>query len=115
MRKILFFVCLFLVLATPAMAVVRPQDSLNNKFGMHVATAASEDIANTAKLVNSEGGDWGYITLVIQENDRNREKWQGVFDELRQKHLIPIIRLATNPEGDNWRRASVEKVADWVN
>lgn len=86
----------------------------NNKFGIHLAQPHLEEIKRAAELVNSNGGDWGYVTLVIQENDRDRQKWQEIFDLLRQYHLIPIIRLATQPEGEIWRRPSKEDVRAWV-
>jgi len=86
----------------------------NNIFGIHLAEPSREDIESAADLVNSNGGKWGYITLVIQENDRNREKWQGIFDQLRELNLIPIIRLATSAEGENWRRPEVEDAGSWV-
>lgn len=89
--------------------------SANNIFGIHLAQPHPQDIQATADLVNSNSGKWGYVTLVIQENDRNREKWQNIFDQLRELNLIPIIRLATQPEGENWRRPEPEDSRDWIN
>lgn len=88
--------------------------TINNKFGIHLATPQDEDLDRAKDLVNSNGGEWGYITLVIQENDRSVDKWQGVFNKLREKKLIPIIRLATQPSGSNWRRPSPNDAAKWV-
>ena len=87
----------------------------NNKFGIHLAQPHLQDLKKAAELVNSSGGDWGYVTLVIQENDRDRQKWQEIFDYLRKLHLIPIIRLATISEGQFWRRPSKDDVREWVN
>ncbi len=87
----------------------------NNKFGIHLAQPHEEDLNKAAQLVNTGGGDWGYVTLVMQENDRHQQKWQGIFDYLRQKHLIPIIRLATQPVGSSWRRPSKAEAAEWAN
>lgn len=86
----------------------------NNKFGIHLAQPHFDDLQKAKELVNSNGGDWGYITLVIQENDRNREKWQDIFNRLRELHLIPIIRLATIPQGASWRRPAKEDASTWV-
>ncbi len=112
MRRIIFLICLsvFLLLAKDLLANELP----NNKFGIHLAQPHLEDIKKTAELVNGSGGDWGYITLVIQENDRNNGKWQAIFDLLREYHLIPIIRLATRAEGENWRRPEKKDAGDWV-
>ncbi len=86
----------------------------NNKFGISLAQPHLEDFPKVKELVNTNGGDWGYITLIIQENDRNKNKWQEIFNQLRQQHLIPIIRLATQPEGENWRRPEKKDVQEWV-
>ncbi len=115
MRKILFvlvFVLAAFVVVQPSIAV--ENDSPNNKFGIHLAQPSEEDIKKARELVNSQGGDWGYITLVIQENDRNREKWQSTFDLLREYHLIPIIRLATSPDGEVWRIPTEEDANGWA-
>lgn len=86
----------------------------NNIYGIHLAQPQLEDLISTSNLVNSNGGKWGYATLIVQENDRNLEKWQEIFNLMREIHLIPIIRLATQPEGENWRRPEEKDVKDWV-
>ncbi|MCS6956612.1 MAG: hypothetical protein NZM02_02075 [Patescibacteria group bacterium] len=86
----------------------------NNKFGIHLAQPHLQDLPKVKELVNSNGGDWGYITLVIQENDRDKNKWQNIFDHLRRLHLIPIIRLATYPQGSVWARPKKETIDGWV-
>lgn len=87
----------------------------NNKFGMHVAIPHEEELRDVAKLVNSSGGDWGYVTMVMQEDDLDYQKWQDIFDLMRELHLIPIVRLATHPqEGGFWRRPEEEDVDKWV-
>ena len=88
-------------------------NSPNNKFGIHLAIPAYEDLEKAANLVNSNG-DWGYVTLVMQENDLNKNKWQGIFDQLRKFHLIPIIRLATSFENGYWRTPQIEEAQKWV-
>ncbi|MCX7880961.1 MAG: hypothetical protein N2482_00390 [Patescibacteria group bacterium] len=87
----------------------------NNKFGIHLAQPHLEDLPKAAVMVNGSGGDWGYVTLVIQENDRNKDKWQVIFDRLRELHLIPIIRLATSPQEENWRRPNIDEGQSWAN
>ncbi|MDP4011682.1 MAG: hypothetical protein Q8P72_05670 [Candidatus Roizmanbacteria bacterium] len=94
-------------------AVFASEHSIN-KFGIHLAQPQDEDIDRAAELVNSTGGEWGYITLVIQEDDKSLDKWQSIFDKLRERSLVPIIRLATSPEGENWKRPDVEDVDEWV-
>jgi hypothetical protein len=112
-KKIFFFVLLFF-LVNQSRVFVLASDSPNNKFGIHLAQPEDQDLEAAAKLVNSSGGDWGYITLVIQENDRNHDKWQDIFNKLRRLRLIPIIRLATKPDGASWHRPRKDDIEEWV-
>jgi hypothetical protein len=94
--------------------IVKAADRSENKFGIHLAVPDNGELEKAAELVNSNGGDWGYVTIVIQENDRNHEKWQDIFNKLRELHLIPIIRVATVPQGPVWKRPVPEDVDSWV-
>lgn len=87
----------------------------NNKYGIHFALPNLDDLVKAKELINSNGGDWGYVTLVIPENDRDKNKWQEVFDRMRELHLIPIIRLATVPQDAKWRRPAAEDADAWAN
>ena len=68
----------------------------------------ANDIDKAASFVNANG-DWGYVTFVIQENDRSVDKWQNIFNQLRRLHLIPIVRLATYPLDNVWAIPEKEK------
>lgn len=95
------------------LAVTNPLEVPNNKFGIHISN--ENDLNDAARLVNSSGGDWGYVTLVISEKERDREKWQRVFDKMRTLHLIPLIRIATNPLSDgSWEKPKSEEVNNWI-
>ncbi|GIW62750.1 MAG: hypothetical protein KatS3mg090_0576 [Patescibacteria group bacterium] len=86
-----------------------------NKFGIHLARPDYEEVVKAANLVNSSGGEWGYVTVVMQENERDLQRWQDFFNELRRHKLIPIVRLASSPEGSVWRRPDRSSIDDWVN
>lgn len=113
--------CISLIISTalllgspcPIYAVSDPLSVPNNKHGLHIISATNEEIEPTREMVNTNG-DWGYITLLIESKDRNESKWQQVFDELRRKHLIPIVRIATEPEGSYWRRPSEGEEHQWA-
>lgn len=87
---------------------------VTNKFGMHLAQPNPDDIRGVAKLVNSSGGKWGYVTMVMQEDDRDKGKWQSVLDLCREQKLIPIIRIATKIEGSSWKRPAKEDALEWA-
>ncbi|MDO8618942.1 MAG: hypothetical protein Q7R49_03260 [Candidatus Daviesbacteria bacterium] len=83
-------------------AVTDPLSVPNNRFGIHIIAATPDESSPAASLVNTNG-DWGYITVLIESKDRNHNKWQEFFNDLRRRHLIPLVRLATQPEGNYWK------------
>lgn len=109
MKRIIAFLTLFFFFffTTPALA------SPNNKVGIHITQL--EDLTKASELVNSSGGDWGYITLVIQETDRVEDKWQKFFDSCREKHLIPLVRIATHLKGETWEKPNETSLEEWAN
>ncbi len=116
--RIIFILFLLIIvifkLSNPAgvSAISDPLTVANNKFGIHITD--ENDLNNAAKLVNSTGGDWGYITIVIREDERNIDRWQNVFDKLRILHLIPLVRIATNLEGDYWKNPELPDAITWT-
>lgn len=119
MKKLVLFLIVllaFLLLPKPLFAADDPFSHPNNKFGIHILFPS--ELPEAAKLVNSNGGDWGYVTIPIQAGDKNLKKWQDFMDQAKALHLIPIIRLAT--EGDyfnttSWRKPTYADVLDFAN
>jgi hypothetical protein len=109
MKKILIII--FFLLSLPSYIFAATP---NNKFGMSLAQPNTDQFIQVKELVNFNGGDWGYVTLIIEEKDRNKGKWQDTFDQLRKLHLIPIIRIATSAEGENWRRPEIQDAQGWA-
>lgn len=99
---------------SPIYAITDPRTSENNRLGIHIISPTVDEINPAATLVNSSGGDWGYVTVVIQLNDRDKNKWQAFFNQLREKHLIPIVRLATKPDNDWWERPNENSAREWA-
>lgn len=107
---------LFNLSISKASAIYDPTSVPNNKIGIHILF--SSELEKSKELVNSSGGDWGYITIPIQAGDKDIKKWQHFMDEARNLHLIPIVRLAT--EGDyfqkeSWRKPNEADVVDFAN
>ncbi|HLD26826.1 MAG TPA: hypothetical protein VJB63_02630 [Patescibacteria group bacterium] len=110
-----FILILFLLIVSVSYArTAFAENEKNNIVGISVLQPTDEDLQETAELVNASGGEWGYVTVVIQENDRDTGKWQELFDKLRRLHLIPLVRLATRPEGAHWRRPEGDDAGIWV-
>jgi uncharacterized membrane protein (UPF0127 family) len=105
------FLCHFS--AAPASAIVDPLGVPNNRVGVHIL--APEEVGSASKLVNSNGGDWGYVTVPMRSDDRDPAKWVKFFNECKSKHLIPIIRIATYPQGSNWVVPDSYDLVDFAN
>lgn len=113
----LFFTLLFgWILTGSVYAVENPFSSFNNKFGIHILFP--QELSAAADLVNSSGGDWGYVTIPIQSGDKDLEKWQNFMDSAKKLHIIPIIRLATEGDYFNtkvWRKPNEDDILDFAN
>ncbi len=110
--KIILSLLLLFLSFRPAFAITDPLVVPNNRYGIHIFS--EKDLEDAARLVNSTNGDWGYITLVITEGERDHDRWQKVFDQMRRLHLIPIVRIATKAEGGNWKKPQVEEINNWT-
>jgi len=100
----------------PAHAIEDPLSKPNNKHGIHILFDTELDEA--AALVNSTGGQWGYVVIPIQAGDKDLEKWQAFMDKAKKLKIIPIIRLATEGDYFNtkvWRKPKEEDVLDFAN
>ncbi len=115
--KILGFLALLIIYHLSFITVYAVYDPVsvpNNKFGIHIISATDHEASPAAALVNSSGGDWGYITVLAESKDRDVNKWQAFFNDLRRRHLIPIIRLATQPEKSFWKRPYEGEEEAWA-
>src|SRR3989304_2711614 len=90
--SVLISLAIFLYLTSKSFAIYDPLSVPNNKYGIHILFP--EEISEAAHLVNSSGGDWGYVTIPIRASAKNLEKWQKFMDESAKLHLIPLIRIA---------------------
>ncbi|MFH1536320.1 MAG: hypothetical protein ABIC96_04640, partial [Patescibacteria group bacterium] len=110
----LLFIILHSALLPPStFAVVDPLAVSNNKFGIHIISATPDESSPAASLVNSNG-DWGYITVLVERKDRKHDKWQEFFNDLRRRHLIPLVRLATEPQSNFWKRPYEGEEIAWA-
>lgn len=119
MKKLIFtLIMIFIIGFSPkdAYAIIDPLSAPNNKFGVHILFTT--EISQAARLINSNGGEWGYVTIPIQSYDRDLEKWQKFMDLARQNHVIPIIRIATENyyfDTKFWRKPTEDDVMDFAN
>ncbi len=105
---------LFLTISSWANAITDPLAFPNNKIGVHILFP--DELDQASKLVNNENkGEWGYAVIPIQASDRNRQKWQKFLDACKEKKIIPIIRVATVPEGSNWAKPDSFDLIDFAN
>jgi hypothetical protein len=106
----------FFALSPTANAIYDPLSRPNNMFGMHILF--NSELPETADFVNSNGGQWGYVTIPIQMGDYDLVKWQSFMNTAREKKVIPIVRLMTDPYWANtnvWRKPSNLDIVDMAN
>jgi hypothetical protein len=104
LKKLLFltlFLFFWLISNKPILAS-------SNIFGLHLTQP--DDLISAKNIINSSGGDWGWVTIVIRLDQLDINMWQDFFDNCRQYHLIPIIRLATIADGENWKIPSLSDI-----
>lgn len=110
------FACLVLLLLTSpgaSYAIYDPLSLPNNRFGIHILEAF--ELEKAAQLVNSSGGDWGYVTIPIRANDRSLSKWTNFMNETKKLHLIPIVRISSFAVGDHWMAPNEYDLVDFAN
>lgn len=111
--SILLFIYPNITQSQEVYATYDPLSVPNNRFGIHIIQATPGESSPAAQLVNTNG-DWGYITFLIESKDRNHDKWQEFFNDLRRRHLIPLVRLATKPFNEHWERPYEKEYEAWA-
>lgn len=105
--KFLLIFCAFLIFSS------KPILASENIFGLHLTQP--EDLLSAKDIINSNGGDWGWVTIVVRLDQLDHKMWQDFFDNCRQYHLIPIIRLATIANGEDWKIPSISDIDNLTN
>lgn len=117
-----FKICLFVVLfeiwnlgfgISTIKAITDPLGVPNNRIGVHILD--TPEIEKAAKLINSSGGDWGYVTIPIRSNDRDADKWIRFMQNAKRLHVIPLLRIATYPQEGVWATPTVYDLVDFAN
>src|SRR5688572_1445991 len=111
-------------LGAPRPGPVAPQQAAdpggNNIIGLNVARLRRDRyIWAAAELVNANGGDWGYLTVVFTAAERDTAQGevflQQLLDRCFEQHLQPIIRVATrfDTETETWSRPEPDDAERW--
>jgi hypothetical protein len=108
----------------PEDGAVAPQQAAvptgNNIIGLNVARLRQDRyIWAAADLVNANGGDWGYLTVVFTSSERDsgqgEQLLQALLDRCYESHLQPIIRVATQFDigTEIWSRPESDDAEKW--
>ena len=92
-----------------------PLPANNNKVGINVIRwFDARYLSAVSQIVNSSGGDWGYVTALLVDEDRgNPARVQRFLDDANRFHLIPILRLATHQSGNVWVKPAQDEAVQW--
>lgn len=110
---VILFTCFLLFLSIGEIdASYDPRTVGNNIYGAHIVNHS--DLIDVANFTNTNGGDWGYVTIVITEDQRDKQIWQKFMDDCRKLHLIPIVRVATKFKDNNWEIPEINEIDNWI-
>ncbi len=113
---VVYSIIFLTVFSQKTLAVSNPLAVPNNKVGIHILFP--DEIISAAKLVNANGGEWGYVTIPIQSGEKDLEKWQKFMNQAKELKVIPIIRIASEGDYFNtkvWRRPEELDIIDFAN
>lgn len=113
LRKVVLASIFFFLFASPARAIYDPTSVPNNRYGIHVLDTT--ELEKAEELVNSSGGQWGYVTIPIRANDRDLDKWTKFMQDARRLKIIPILRIASFPVDDHWMAPNEYDLVDFAN
>src|SRR5215212_4550865 len=92
----------------------------NNIVGLNVARLRQDRyLQAAADLVNRNGGDWGYVTVVWTADDRDSGAGdlflRQFVDRCFEYHLRPIVRVATRFDvgSGTWTRPEPDDAERW--
>ena len=112
-KFILIAIILILVSVKSAFAITDPRSVPNNKIGIGILSPEAE-IEEVAAMVNAKG-EWGWVLVIIKKSERDFSSWQNILNMLTKNHLIPIIRIATDPDSQgNWQKPTDEDAQSWA-
>ena len=97
---LLSILCLLTGFVVPHVyAIYDPLSVPNNRYGIHIVD--TNDIPAVAPMLNSTGGDWGYVTMVLSDGERNRDHWQEGRFSYRYRYDLAgeFIRLRRQERG----------------
>ena len=94
----------------------------NNRYGLYMVTdhtnlSLEKQLSEISVLVNSNGGDWGYVLIPfwITPKAYTENQWQQFFTLAEKYHLIPIIQLQTKKFGKDYMEKRLTDSAKFLN
>lgn len=91
-------------------------DRPNNIVGVHQISPSEKDIRDGCRMVNANGGAWGWQTIVLREGEYTLEQLQALHNVAREEKCILIHRLATGfAENGAWVRPTEKTIAYFAN
>lgn len=90
----LFFSCAIAVSPKMGRSTVHAQfDKPTCKVGVHMISPSDEDFKKAAELLNTNGGDYCWTTVVLREDEMNVDYLQRIHNTARENHIQIIHRI----------------------
>lgn len=111
MKKLLAFLLAFPLFLFTALPVSAREGEV---LGIHILNLYELEAADTLVSVDNQES-WHYVTIPFSLADlQRRDDWQAFFDLAKEKKIIPIVRLVTQPEGEVWRQPNRKEITDQI-
>lgn len=104
-----------LLLSLGAFLISSPtiQASQGQVLGIHILNPT--ELPKVEQLLSAAPtDDWHYVTVPISLADTQQlGQWQDFFNQAREHHLIPIVRLVTRFENGSWQVPSKKEITEY--
>lgn len=111
MSILAFFLVFFSYLITPNQVAAKEGSVL----GVHILSPDELSKAKDLVAPNHDDQSWNYVTIPFSLQDLERkEQWQSFFDQARELHVIPLVRLVSSFENGSWQVPNRKQLTDQV-
>lgn len=81
-------------------------------LGIHILEP--EEVEAAREVMDKREGHWGYVVVPMRLDQLDYQRWQEFFDKAQELSIVPIVRLASEIDGNKWKRPTRADVVEQV-
>lgn len=92
-----------------------PIQAQGSVLGIHILNPAElTDAVDLLKQADQQD-TWHYVTIPVTLDDVEKQvEWQNFFYQAREQKIVPIVRLTTRIEGENWKIPTRQEITTLI-